>query len=331
MSALVTGATGCLGGHLVRMLTREGFSVTATGRNRNIGKELENSRVRFAPVDLTDRSAVDNLVAGHRFVFHCAALSTIWGRDFDFEQANVAATQNVVDACLQHKVQRLVHVSTPSVYFDFKDRLQIRESDPLTSRPANTYVATKLHAERLVKEAIARGLDAVILRPRGIFGPRDSALLPRLLRLARKGWLPLIGNGRAMVDITYVENVATAMILSASARADVKGQIYNISNGEPHDLLTLFQMIRTAFRLKVHLVPVPYALAYAFAWTIEVCALTLPLKSEPPLTRYSVGILGRSQTLCIDAARHDLNYAPKISVAEGLSRSAAWWSQHDAT
>ena len=118
---LITGATGFLGGAVAERLARA-HEVVATGRNRAVGARLEALGVVFEPADLCDRSRVLSIAEGADAVVHCAALSSPWGPSEAFERANVVATESILDACLEHAVPRLVHISTPSVYMGAGDR-----------------------------------------------------------------------------------------------------------------------------------------------------------------------------------------------------------------
>jgi 2-alkyl-3-oxoalkanoate reductase len=321
---LVTGATGFLGRRVAERFAADGHAVTASGRNRETGAALRREGVAFAAAELGDAEAIDALVAGADAVVHCGGLSSVWGTARAFAAANVGGTRNVASAALRHGA-RLVHISTPSIYFDFTDRFDVREDAPLPRVPANGYAASKRAAEALVRRAGAAGLDAIVLRPRAIFGPRDTALLPRLARIARGGRLPLIDGGRALADLTYVDNVVDAVDAALHVPPARGVRTYNLTNGEPRPLRALFGRIAGALELNARLVDVPYALAYAAAAAMECAAALRPGRPEPRLTRYTVGVLGRSQTLDIGAARRELGYAPRVSLDEAIERTAAWW------
>src|SRR5687767_9007169 len=149
MKALVTGATGFLGGALTRRLKSMSWDVTALGRNPKKLDELESLDIKSEGIDLKDKSGLINACQDQEIVFHCAAFPSPWGNYEKFYQANVIGTQNVVQACQENKVQRLVYVSTPSIYFDYKSRMNVKETDPLPE-PVSNYAATKLLAEEEV-------------------------------------------------------------------------------------------------------------------------------------------------------------------------------------
>ena len=327
-NALVTGATGFLGGRLARRLHAASWQVTSLGRNEMAGRALETDGIRFLHADLADAAAVNAACRGQEIVFHAGARSSPWGRFTDFYKDNVIATQNIVAACERENISRLVHVSTPSIYFDFTDQFDIPESQPPAAVPANHYVRTKLLAEAAVDAAAARGLATVTLRPRAIFGPGDTTLFPRLIRACGSRGFPLIGDGDPLMDITFVENVVDALLLAADAPAAALGKKFNVTNGEPWPraklLASLFAEIGRPLktrRVNYHTAKCAAALLETFS---NLCTLA---RWEPPLTHYTVGVLAKSQTLDISAARSILGYSPQVSVADGLRAFGAWWKE----
>ena len=327
MKVLVTGATGFVGGRLVHRLLAAGCEVTAAGRNREQGARLEKLGARFTPLLLEDGEAVEKACRAQQAVFHCGALSSPWGRYADFYNSNVAGTRHVINGCKRHDVGRLIHVSTPSVYFQYADRLDVDEYSPLPRKPANAYAHTKRLAEQLVAEAYAGGLPVVTIRPRAVYGPGDTALFPRLVRANERRFVPLFREGRVRMDITYVDNCVDALLLCLHAPERALGRIYNITNGEPAqfvDILSnVFDKLRMPFRAK----RLPYAALYAAAALMELTAAALPGRPEPLLTRYTVGTLAFHQTLDISAARSELGYTPRIGNEQGIAAFADWWRE----
>lgn len=320
MQILVTGATGFLGSHLTNTLLAQGHDVTLLGRDFSTVQPQLAAGGRPVVVDLRDRAAVMAACTGQELVYHVGALSTAWGRWTDFYQSNVEGTRAVVDGCTQHSVGRLVYVSSPSVIFTGRDHHEIDESCPYPQYFSSAYAATKKLGEDLVNAAQRQGLPTVILRPKAIFGPGDRALLPRLIERARQGRLPQIGNGRNLVDLTYVDNVVHALLLAAHADAAV-GKTYFITNGEHCPLWPTMRTVLARLHLSTKLRPLPVGAALLIARLLELNAQRTG--REPLLTRYTVGILARTQTYNIRAAQRDLGYQPLVSVAEGLERTLA--------
>jgi nucleoside-diphosphate-sugar epimerase len=325
--ALVTGATGFLGGALARRLHGMGWDVTALGRNREAGARLEAKGIRFVRADLSDAAAMVDACHGQEIVFHSGALSSPWGRASEFYAANVIGTENVIKGCTAHNVGRLVHVSTPSIYFAYESRLNVREDDPLPAQPINEYARTKLLAEQAVDQAHRDGLAVITIRPRAIFGPGDTTILPRLIDRLESGRLRVIGDGQNIADLTYVENVVDALIHCAESPAATLGRKYNITNGEPVKLWAMVEKLCEALDLEIPTKHISYPVADSVAGAMEAVYRLLPGQPEPPLTRYAVGVLAMSTTLDISAARRDLGYVPRISNEEGFDYFVEWWKE----
>ena len=326
MKALVTGGTGFLGRKLAERLAGMGFSVTATGRNRAIGEALEAQGIHFQALELADEPGMTAAIRGQDYVFHSGALSSPWGPYQAFHEANVIGTRNVARACLTHGVKRLIHVSTPSLYFDFRDRERIREDEPLPPKGVNAYAETKRLAETEVDWAASQGVETITIRPRALFGPGDTTILPRLIRANRGGRMPLFEGGRARIDITYVENVVDALILCQQAPASALGRQYNITNGEPMAVGEMLERLFARLDMPYEPRPLSFETGMRIAGVLEWVANTFQGGKEPVLNRYSVGLLARTQTLDITAAREQLGYVPRVSIDEGLEHFVAWWN-----
>ena len=312
---------------MARRLFGLGHAATALGRNPQAGAALARAGIDFIQADLSSREAMLEACRGQDIIVHCGALSSPWGRERDFHQANVLGTAHVIEGCESAQVQRLVHVSTPSLYIDGLDRLDIREEEPLPARSINSYARTKRQAEELIQAASRRGLPSIILRPQGIFGPGDRALLPRLIRMAGRGSLPVLGRGDNIIDLTYIDNVVDAVLLAMEAPSIPPGRCYNITNGSPVPLVETIQEVLRALNLDVPIHRIPQRRAQLAAGLIEAIWKVLPGCPEPPLTRYAVEVLSRTRTLSIDRARRELGYVPRISMKDGLERFIAWWKQ----
>ncbi|MBC8138965.1 MAG: NAD-dependent epimerase/dehydratase family protein [Fibrella sp.] len=318
---LVTGATGFVGTHLVHALLRQGERVRAFGRNRVVLNALHAAGAEPFDGNLCAKDAVKAACQGIRTVYHVGAFSAPWGDVREFEAVNVGGTRNVLEGCGAEGVERIVYVSSPSVTFSGNDCVRQTEAAPYPARFVSPYSRTKKEGEDLVNAA--RGdLETVIVRPKAVFGPGDTSLLPRLLRAAAAKRLPQIGAGDNRVDLTYIDNVVHALLLAGGSEKAV-GNTYTITNGDPAaDAPCLWGVIGhvlASLRLPPIQRSVPLSVALAIAGSAETVANITG--REPFLSRYSALILARTQTYDISAARHDLGYTPIVSFADGLART----------
>lgn len=331
MKILVTGGTGFLGRHLVWRLASEGHEVTFTGRQKSAAEEvlaLTKGKAKWLPLHHGSDDAESLLIEAAQDVeaiVHTSALSSPWGKEDDFRKANVESTREVLSACKKNSIQRLVYISTPSMYFDYLDRYQIKEDDPLP-KPVNDYVKTKRQAEQLVLASSIT--DRVILRPKAIFGPWDNTLMPRILRVIKSGSVPLIRNGNALLDVTYVENVVEAICLALTKDLPQSPAIYNVTNGEPQSVKNLFAILSQTFHLPLTTRKLPWWFIKTLAQLMEIWSKKISGR-EPQITTYSAGALAFSQTLDISAIKKDLGYQPRISFIEALQKYADWYQQQE--
>ena len=329
MKLIVTGGTGFLGRHVVWRLAAAGHHVVFTGRNNAEAEQVIAAATGMCAAQfLRLEHGIDD--AGQKLkacakdaeaIVHCAALASPWGSRAAFTRANIASTREVLLACAAQGIGRLVHISSPSVYFEFRDRLGVCEDDPLPAS-VNEYARSKKLAEQLVLEFGPP--NSVILRPRAIFGPWDNTLLPRLVRLLRYGRVPLLRGGRALLDMTYVDNVVDAVELALRLPTVSVRPVFNITNGEPIEAAALFVRIAENFGLSIDPVHRPYAVADLVARGLELAARMIP-GWEPPFTRYSLGTIAFSQTLDLQRATTVLGYRPRITLDSGIARTAQWW------
>lgn len=317
MRILITGGTGFLGQHLARTLQASGHDISILGRDFSEVTALIAAGARPIAADLRDTSAVRQACIECDAVYHVGALSAAWGRRTNFFAVNVGGTEAVVAGCLEHGVKRLIYVSSPSVVFDGRDQYEVTESVAYPRRFASVYALTKKLGEDRVR-SVSANLETVIVRPKAIFGPGDRSLLPQLIAAARRRRLPQVGTGRNLVDLTYVENVVDALVLALDAGAAV-GQTYTITNGEHANLWATIREVLRRLGLSTNLRRVSLPVGLAAAAIMEAQASLTG--QEPLLTRYSAAILGRTQTYDISAARRDLGYIPRISLAEGIERT----------
>ncbi|MCW8895462.1 SDR family NAD(P)-dependent oxidoreductase [Sulfurimonas sp.] len=315
MKAIVTGATGGLGRNLVEFLLQEGWEVIALGRNKEIGDKL---KVKFHSFDLSNKELTIKYFENADIVFHCAAFSSPWGNYDFFYNANVITTKNVIDVMKLYSIKKLVHVSTPSIYFDFTNQYNVKENY-ISKKFVNNYAKTKYEAEQVVLNS---DIESVIIRPRGIFGEYDQVLVPRLEKIANKGSLPLVRNRNVIVDVTYVGNVVHALFLAATKDIPNKS-IFNITNDEPMNIKDIFTLVMKSINIDVKFRYISYTLLICVAGFLEGIS-KLKLIKEPIITKYSIGVISNSQILDISSAKKVLGYKPVYTIEEGLKKYAKY-------
>lgn len=320
MAVLVTGASGFLGSHVLARLAASGIPALGLGRDaqRCAALQAAGQRIIRRDLSLPFDATLDPEFGKVDRIVHCAALSAPFGRLADFEAANVTATRNLLDFATRRGIGRFVHISSPSVCFAFRDQLGLAEDVALPD-PVNHYARTKREAERLV--LAAPSVHPVVLRPRGIYGAGDRALLPRLLRAAKSRPLPLFRDGRACIDLTHVDDVVDAILAALAAPREAESQVFNVSGGEVLPIRCIADEACARAGFKARWRRMPFWPAMLAAGAMEVVAPGLPGRPEPPVTRYGLGLFAYAQSLDLAKVKRVLGWAPKISFEAGLDRT----------
>ena len=341
-SVLVTGGTGFLGRRLVERLLSEGRRVTVLARHAD--PALAARGVRFITASLDNAPAVTAACAGIETVFHTAAKVGVWGRSDDFFRTNVLGTRAILEGCRAHRVARLIYTSTPSVVYNGRALANADESLPLTASCPSPYPLTKAIAEREVLAANSETLRTIALRPHLIWGIGDPHLVPRLLATARSGRLRIVGSGKNIVDMVHVENAVDAHLLAEQAllassplaqspsplasrlspdARPAAGRAFFITNGEPVVLWDWINQLLIALGEPPVTRRVSLRTASPLGIVCETLWRTLPLRGEPPLTRFIATELAKDHWFNLTAARRDLSYAPRITMAAGTAELIA--------
>jgi nucleoside-diphosphate-sugar epimerase len=349
MSTLVTGGTGFLGRHLVERLLAAGRRVAVLGRTPSA--ELEARGVRFVRASLDGADAVRAACANVETVFHLAAHVGVWGRYDDFFRTNVLGTRAVLEGCRAHGVKHLIYTSTPSVVYNGRDLAGVDESLPLTTDCPSPYPLTKAIAEREVLAANSPTLGTVALRPHLIWGVGDPHLVPRVLARATARSLRIIGNGKNKVDMVHVENAVDAHLLAETAlrqchligdtslesappqsnplgyfapeRRAVAGRAFFITNDEPVVLWDWINGLLNALGRPPITKKISLPSALAAGAVCEAAWRVLPLRGEPPISRFVAAELAKDHWFDITAARRDLGYIPRVTMAAGTAELVA--------
>lgn len=331
MKILVTGGGGFLGQKLCEGLIVRGHHVSSF--NRGLYPALDAMGVEQIQGDLADRSAVIAAAQSCEAIFHNAAKAGAWGSYDSYHRANVVGTANVLAACREHGINKLVYTSTPSVTHRATHPVEggTAESVPYGENLKAPYAATKQIAEKIVLAANDDTLATVALRPRLIWGPGDNQLLPRIVERAKAGRLALVGDGRNLVDSTYIDNAAQAHFDAfdhLAVGSACAGRAYFISNGEPWPMEDLVNgLLCAAGAPEVHR-HIPLRVAYVLGAAAEAVWPLLRLKGEPPMTRFLAEQLATTHWYSMAPAKRDFGYVPRVSIQEGLKRVADAWHTH---
>jgi nucleoside-diphosphate-sugar epimerase len=320
-SAFVTGGSGFIGGALVRRLVADGASVKALARSDASAAAVAELGAEPVRGDLDDVAAMTTGAAGCDVAFHLAALVTQWGSLEDFRQGNVEGTRHALDACAAAGVARFVHCGTEAAILAGEPVVHADETVPLRPDSPAPYAATKAEAERLVRDADRQGFETVVIRPRFVWGAGDTTLLPAIEAAAKAGRFAWVGGGEHLTSITHVENVVEGLLLGAERGGS--GEAYFVTDGEPVVFREFISAMLRARGVEPPERSIPTGVAAAIARGGELAWRLLPLRGEPPLTRFAFWAASQECTLDDSKARRELGYEPVVSRQEGLAGLAA--------
>ncbi len=315
----VTGASGFIGGAVARRLSadHEVLAMSRSERSDAIIRTLGATPVRC---DL-ESLAVGELPSCDT-VIHCAAYVEPWGTRKQFWRVNVDGTDRVLEASRAAGARRFIHISTEAVLWRGQHLRDVDESYPYPRSTPILYSETKAEAERHVLAANLPGeFDVIVLRPRFVWGPGDTTLVPAARKMVEKGAFVWLDGGRARTSTTHVYNLVHAVTLSLDRGRG--GEVYFVTDGPTTDFKTFLVPLLGAHGIELPERSLPSWLARPVAAVVESLWRALRLRGEPPLTRHAVGLMCCDCTLRDDKARKALGYEPVIDVEEGLRRLAS--------
>jgi nucleoside-diphosphate-sugar epimerase len=316
-AAFVTGGSGFIGGHLVERLVREGHQVRALARSEASADRVAELGAEPVRGDIGDRASLAAAAHGAEVAFHLAAQLGEWGAWEDFERGNVEGTRNVLDACAEAGVRRFVHCGTEAALMAGEPLVHVDESAPLRPDSRAPYPATKARAEQAVRDANSQNFEAVILRPRFVWGKGDTTLLPEMVATVEAGKWAWVGGGGNVTDTTHVDNVVEGLLLAAEKGRP--GEAYFVTDGER---VTFREFVTAMMRTQGVEPPdrsLPAWTAAPLAHVCEAAWKLLPLKGDPPMTTFRSWLLTQECTIDIGKARKELGYAPIVSHEQGLA------------
>jgi nucleoside-diphosphate-sugar epimerase len=316
MKIFVTGGSGFVGGHLIEALARADHEVLALARSDRAAEAVRAYGAEPVRGELGAVSA--SMIQGAEAVIHAAAFVEEWGSREQFWQGNVEGTSAVLSAAREGGARRFLHVGTEAALFTGRDLLNVDERAPHPAHPRYLYSETKAEAERRVLAASAEGFATLSIRPRLIWGPRDTSVLPAILRMAKAGRFAWIDGGRARTSTTHVDNVVHALILALNRGEG--GRAYFVADEGERTMRDFFGALAATQGVDLGTRTVPSAVARPLARVVEGTWRLFGVKSAPPMTRFAIDMLSCNVTVDTRRAREELGYAPVISVEEGLRR-----------
>ena len=321
----VTGANGFVGSNLCRHLLAAGHRVRGLVRadaDRRFIAGLNDLTLCVGALD--DPASLRQAFAGCDCVVHTAARTADWGAWDLFEQTNVRGVALVLAAAQDAGVKRLIHLSSVSVY-GFPGATDITEEHPWLLWPRDPYVTSKQRGERLAREAHGNGIEVVVLRPGGLYGPNDHVTSAPLFAALERGRLPLVDAGRHVMAPAFVDNLVQAIWLAATTQANTGGNAYNIADDGRTTWREYLGWASEDLGCQPPTLSLPSAIALPLAAVTEDLSRWMFPKRMPPLTRYRIRAVMADSHYSCQRARAELGYAPMVTTRDGLRRTVAWY------
>lgn len=308
---LVTGASGFVGSKFIEyaLLNNSNYIIMGIGRKKIISKKY-----LYIQQDLCKPLCKEIEDFNPNVIIHCAALASPWGTYEDFYKNNVEATEKIINLALL-KSAKLIYISSSSVFYQNKDQLNITEDTIKPEKFANNYALTKYFGEIMVKEKIK---NYIILRPRAVFGPGDTVLFPRILKV---GKIPYIKNKEVIGDLIYIDNLTNYILKSCNS--NVIGE-FNLTNNEPVNIHNFLEEVFEKLDIPYKKIKLSIPFAMLLAKTLEITYKFFRIKKEPPITTFGVGVFSYSKTFDITKIIKQFGY-PIYSNEQGIKCFIDWF------
>lgn len=326
-TALVTGATGLVGSHIVERLRADGWSIRALSRHPVTPLSDRGVDVRIG--DVLDANAFAEAAIGCDVIFHTVAVITQRGDWETYRRLNVDGTRNAVAAAEQAGA-RLLQLSSAAVYGPTEryrgPSEKTDENTPLGPLPESAYYArSKRESEAIVLEAHARGrIWATAVRPDVIYGPRDRQFIPRAARVLRFGLAAVIGGGTSTLAIVQAANVADGAVL-AVASDGAGGRAFNLTNDFDVTVREFITLAGEGLGKRVHIASIPRSVARGTLGVVKAVTRLFAGNSLDFALNASLDMMTKDNPFTSDLARRELGWVPKVAPREGIPEAFRWW------
>jgi nucleoside-diphosphate-sugar epimerase len=328
MRFLITGATGFVGGHLAEACVERGHEVVAISRPTSNTSFLEQLHVVLHRGELSDPALARRALEEIDVVVHCAAKVGNWGPIDDYRKVNVEGLRTLLEACKGHALSRFIQMSSLGVY-PARHHYGADESVPLPSNHPDSYSQSKVEAEQLAQRYYKDfGVPVVVLRPGFVYGPRDLAVMPRIIEGLRQGTIRYPGGGKTALNTIFIRNLVDAVFLAVDQPRAV-GQVYNLTDGEFVSKRRFIEAVADAFGLPHPTRTPPLWLARIVTAAYEGVARMRGATEAPRFNFTSLKFLGLNLDFCIEKARRELGYRPRFTFQDGIAETMDWYTKSE--
>ena len=320
--ALVTGANGFVGSHLVEGLLSRGYQVICLVRKTSNLRWLSGLNVEYVYADISEKDSLKNVLKNVDFVLHVAGVTKAKSRE-EYFKANYQGTKNLIEVCVEDnpQIKRFVYVSSQAAVGPGKDGQPLDETSPCN--PITDYGKSKLEGERIVLEYSSK-LPVTIIRPPAVYGPRDSDILG-FFKVANKGLKTLFGKGESYLSLCYIEDLVDGIILAAESPKAI-GQIYFIADDQSYSWREAFGIIAKVLNKKTITLRIPNAFLFTIAFISENI---FRLLGKPAVVNVQkVREITQKYWLCdVSKAKKELGFSPKYKLEEGAKKTVRWYKE----
>ncbi|MCJ7809338.1 MAG: NAD(P)-dependent oxidoreductase [Desulfobulbaceae bacterium] len=324
MKALVTGATGFIGSHLVEFLVQRGAQVKCLVRNKRHLGWVKDSPVEFIVGNCQEKNSLKQSVKDVDHVFHLAGATTAVKEKAYFE-VNALGTENLVQACIENntRLKKFIYLSSQAAAGPCLSGGKKKESDPC--KPVSPYGKSKLLGEQLALSH-SHEIPLLILRPCAVYGPRDKGFYA-LFKCLSKGIQPCFSGRDQHISMCYVQDLVRAILLAAETQTE-NGEIFFLSDGQDYRMEEICDIFAQAMEISALRLRLPKQVLFGMAFFAECFSR---VSGKPSImSRGKVAEMIQKNWLC-DIAKGSalLGFEPRVSLAQGAELAVAWYKKEN--